>query len=183
MAATESTTSDTNEWLTVTQVMEKLGVNRPTLTGYILTGKLLATQTKEFPWNFPDVFNNLDYFIFHPWDVEEFQNEHPELRTRSEGNGEKPSEKSSKGPKGFEGLGNKNIDLSMYDLAILTAMQTDCFSLKNEYGLKPKEIAVRLGITRQMVKKHLDAAERKLAQTKLGELRRRQAEKNKQHRY
>jgi hypothetical protein len=49
--------------------------------------------------------------------------------------------------KGFDGLGQKQTDLSQYfDAAELTERQRECASLKWEYGLGVTEIARRLGL-------------------------------------
>jgi RNA polymerase sigma factor (sigma-70 family) len=72
---------------------------------------------------------------------------------------ESPSPKKP-GPTGFEGLGQKKQDLSSYlDKYDLTEQQRKCISLRMEYGLEPREIGERLGITRQRVNQHLKRAE------------------------
>jgi DNA-directed RNA polymerase specialized sigma24 family protein len=60
-------------------------------------------------------------------------------------------------PKGFEGLKTKADDFSKY-YSLLTDKQQAVFSMSLEYKLEKREIAQRLGISRQMVDKHLTAA-------------------------
>jgi DNA-directed RNA polymerase specialized sigma24 family protein len=63
--------------------------------------------------------------------------------------------------KGFEGLGPKVAHLSDY-LHVLTDKQQMAFSLKNEYGLKPAEVASRMGLDRKTTYEHLKAADKKI---------------------
>lgn len=68
-------------------------------------------------------------------------------------------------PKGFEGLGKKRNDMSKYtDLAKLTDMQQDCFSLKFEHDLRVTEIARRLGKHHSTVQYHIIKAKEKIDQ-------------------
>src|SRR5262249_44827712 len=65
--------------------------------------------------------------------------------------------------KGIEGLGPKKTDLSEY-MDSLTDKQRLAFSLKNEYGLGPAEVASRMGLDRKTAYEHLEAANRKINQ-------------------
>jgi len=66
--------------------------------------------------------------------------------------------------KGFDGLGPKVTDLSEYMLG-LTERQYMAFSLKNEFEVKPSEIAARMGLDRKTAYEHLNAANRRIEQT------------------
>ena len=66
-------------------------------------------------------------------------------------------------PKGFDGLGQKQTDLSQYiDASDLTDRQRDCSSMRWEYRLPLTEIARRLGRNRSTVEEHLAAARKRL---------------------
>lgn len=68
-----------------------------------------------------------------------------------------------RGPKGFEGLGQKVADMSEYTLpAKLTSRQFDCYSLTKEYDLGPVEAGRRLGIKHSTVIEHVQEAEEKI---------------------
>lgn len=68
-------------------------------------------------------------------------------------------------PKGFEGL-RKQRDLSQYDQYMdgLTEKQRMALSLRLEYGCRPGEIAVRMGISRKTAWGHIQAAQTKIDQ-------------------
>jgi len=87
--------------------------------------------------------------------------------------GEKPdTTKRRRQPKGFEGLGQKRTDFSMYIAgARLTDKQRDCFSMKYEYGLGVAEIARRLEKHHSSVQYHLEAAKRKMNHSQARERR------------
>jgi DNA-directed RNA polymerase specialized sigma24 family protein len=79
------------------------------------------------------------------------------------------TEESVKTPKhwlkGFEGL-RKQRDLSQYDQYMdgLTEKQRMALSLRLEYGCRPAEIAIRMGISRKTAWEHLQAAQAKIDQ-------------------
>lgn len=75
-----------------------------------------------------------------------------------------PPEATADTPMGFDGLGQKETDLSHYfDAADLTDRQSECASLSWEYGLGVTEIARRLGLGHHStVQESLDAAKRRL---------------------
>lgn len=79
------------------------------------------------------------------------------------------AKKSSHYLKGKAGLERK-ADLSQY-MQGMTDKQQLAFSLKYEYGLRPTEIARRMGIDRTTVNEHLDAANRNLNQNRSFEKR------------
>ncbi|MHB8486051.1 MAG: hypothetical protein ACYDCM_10025 [Candidatus Acidiferrales bacterium] len=79
--------------------------------------------------------------------------------------------------KGFEGLGPKVANLSYYTHA-LTEKQQMAFSLKNEYQLKPAEVASRMGIDRSTMYEHLDAANKKINEAYSNERRKARLAKN-----
>jgi hypothetical protein len=64
-------------------------------------------------------------------------------------------------PKGFEGLGPKEADLSQY-MDGLTEKQQMAFSLKYEYRCGLAEIASRMGIDRKTAYEHIDLANKKV---------------------
>ena len=70
---------------------------------------------------------------------------------------------SQKNPKGFEGLGPKKVDLSMY-MDDMTGPQQVAYSLKHEYGLRVTEVASRMELDRSTVYEHLELAQRKVDQ-------------------
>lgn len=77
------------------------------------------------------------------------------------------SQKSKQGtapePKGFDGLGQKKMDLSQYlDIPGLSERQRDCLSMKLEYGLPVAQIARRLGLNRRTVDEHIAAGGKRL---------------------
>jgi hypothetical protein len=66
--------------------------------------------------------------------------------------------------KGFDGLGQKETDLSQYfGAANLTERQAECASMKWEYGLSDRQIAERLGLHHKTVQESLRAANGRLA--------------------
>jgi Sigma-70, region 4 len=75
---------------------------------------------------------------------------------------------------GVEGLVGKKIDMSQY-MHKLTDKQQLAFSLKYEYGLGLTEIASRMEVDRKTAYEHIEAAKRKIDQT-------RSSEKSKAHR-
>lgn len=72
--------------------------------------------------------------------------------------------------KGIEGLGPKKIDLSQY-INNLTEKQHLAFSLKYEYELRLAEIASRMEVDRKTAYEHIEAARRKIEQTRSSEKR------------
>ena len=80
------------------------------------------------------------------------------------------NDSSSHRPKGTEGLVQKKSDLSQY-MGGLTEKQQMSISLKYEYGLGLGEIASRMGITRKTAYEHLQAASKKIGQTRSREKR------------
>src|SRR5713101_956968 len=76
---------------------------------------------------------------------------------------------STDSSKGIEGLVRK-ADLSQYTHG-LTEKQQLAFSLKYEYGLGLAEIASRMGLNRKTVHEHIEAAKRKVEQSREGEKR------------
>ena len=80
--------------------------------------------------------------------------------------------KTRRQAKGFEGLGQKKVDLSIYlDAAGLTDRQRDCFSMKLEYELSVAEIARRLGKHHSTVQYHLEAAGKRIEHARARESR------------
>jgi predicted DNA-binding protein (UPF0251 family) len=79
--------------------------------------------------------------------------------------------------KGFEGLGPKVADLSRY-VQVLTEKQHMAFSLKSEYGLKPAEVASRMGLNRKTAYEHLKAADKKINEAFSNERRKARLAKN-----
>jgi DNA-binding NarL/FixJ family response regulator len=70
---------------------------------------------------------------------------------------------TSSTPKRFDGLGQKQTDLSQYfDLADLTDRQRECASLKWEFGLPDRQIAERLDIHHKTVQESLNASNKRL---------------------
>jgi DNA-binding CsgD family transcriptional regulator len=80
----------------------------------------------------------------------------------------------------FEGLKTKFVDFSQY-YDLLTDRQKDCFSLRMEYEKPVAEIARRLGISRPMVDKHLQAANKVIDANNTACRKRKQVVKNRQH--
>lgn len=78
---------------------------------------------------------------------------------------------SSHRPRGTEGLVQKKSSLSEY-MGGLTEKQQMAISLKYEYGLGLEEIASRMGITRKTAYEHIQAASKKIEQTRSREKRR-----------
>jgi DNA-binding CsgD family transcriptional regulator len=75
----------------------------------------------------------------------------------------KLSEAAADAPKGFDGLGQKQTDLSRYfDETDLTERQRERASMKYEYHLSTAEIARRLDLHRSTVEESLDAVNKKL---------------------
>lgn len=87
------------------------------------------------------------------------------------------SKKQKHWGKGFEGLGTKVADLSRYTHS-LTEKQQMAFSLKNEYGLRPAEVASRMGIDRSTMYEHLGAANKKINEVYSSERRKGRFSKN-----
>jgi hypothetical protein len=72
--------------------------------------------------------------------------------------------------RGTEGLGRKTLDCSQY-MPNLTDKQQLAFSLKFEYELGLTEIASRMGIDRKTASEHIEAAKRKVDQSRSNEKR------------
>jgi RNA polymerase sigma factor (sigma-70 family) len=79
--------------------------------------------------------------------------------------------RSSRRPKGTEGLVQKKSNLSQY-VDGLTEKQQMAISLKYEYELGLEEIASRMGTTRKTAYEHIQAASKKIEQTRSTEKRR-----------
>jgi hypothetical protein len=79
-------------------------------------------------------------------------------------------ERKSRQPKGFEGLPQKELDLSRY-MVNLTEKQRAAFSLKYEYGLGLEEIASRMNLNRKTAYEHIEAANKKVGQLRSKEKR------------
>lgn len=70
-------------------------------------------------------------------------------------------QKGTNQPRGFEGLGPKNLDLSRY-AHVLTEKQQLAYSLRLEYGLPLAETASRMGIDRKTAYEHIEAAKKRI---------------------
>jgi DNA-directed RNA polymerase specialized sigma24 family protein len=81
-------------------------------------------------------------------------------------------------PKEFEGL-RKQRDLSQYDQYMdgLTEKQRMALSLRLEYGCRPAEIAVRMGISRKTAWEHFQAAQAKIDRLRSNDKRKAQRSK------
>jgi len=64
-------------------------------------------------------------------------------------------------PRDFEGLPQKQLDLSKY-MVDLTERQRTAFSLKYEFGLGLEEIASRMNVNRKTAYEHIELANKKV---------------------
>jgi hypothetical protein len=71
---------------------------------------------------------------------------------------------------GFEGLSQKELDLSRY-MDNLTEKQRTAFSLRHEYRLGLTEVASRMGLDRKTAYEHIQAASRRIDQVRSNEKR------------
>jgi DNA-directed RNA polymerase specialized sigma24 family protein len=100
-------------------------------------------------------------------ELEQSELERQELQSRrADGQAQtapEPPEATADTPMGFDGLGQKWMDLSRYfDAADLTERQRECASMRYEYRLSVTQIARRQGLHRKTVQESLHAGNKRL---------------------